>query len=248
MRSLKQFVGTIASPLVIAMLLMICAWLFRRMTWLRAARISLVGSVLVAWLGSTPLVGALLLAPLESQYPPPSRAEYAGVRLVVVLGSYYAPVEGLPVSSLLDDEGIRRAVEGIRLQRLLPDSILVVSGGAPNPEEAPAIGAARLARELGVDPQSIRLLPDALDTREEAREIARLIGDQPFLLITSAAHMPRAMTWMQRAGMRPIAAATSFRTANMRLRWNSCLPSAGGLRMTELAVHEYLGLLAQRLG
>ena len=87
-------------------------------------------------------------------------------------------------------------------------------------------------------------LPGSLDTSEEALHVARLMGSTPFLLVTSAYHMRRAMKLMQRAGAQPIAAPTGYLARNRRLGWDMVVPSSNALRRTERALHEYQGLLA----
>jgi uncharacterized SAM-binding protein YcdF (DUF218 family) len=87
------------------------------------------------------------------------------------------------------------------------------------------------------------VLNKGLDTAQEARAVAVQLGTAPFLLVTSAAHMPRAMRQMKRAGAQPIPAPTGQLTGRPR-GWDSWLPSSAGLGRTERALHEYLGLAA----
>lgn len=52
---------------------------------------------------------------------------------------------------------------------------------------------ARVAQSLGVPREQI-ITPDLpKDTEEEAAAVKQAIGDAPFLLVTSASHLPRAM-------------------------------------------------------
>lgn len=53
--------------------------------------------------------------------------------------------------------------------------------------------AARVAESLGVPRRDIVVLDRPVDTEQEAAQVAKLIGRQPFLLVTSANHLPRAM-------------------------------------------------------
>jgi uncharacterized SAM-binding protein YcdF (DUF218 family) len=246
---LKQIVAAAAQPLTIALLLAVLALVLgllrrrRLMLW----TIALAGTI--AYVGSITPVAGLLLRPLEASFAPLRDSDVpAAIKYIVVLGSGYSPSEGYSVTAALDREGLVRVIEGIRLQRLVSTARLVVSGGAPPGRAAPAAGYALLARSLGVDPAALIVLDDALDTDDEARELVELIGAEPFLLVTSAYHMPRAVREMQRAGARPIAAPAGqlvlpTSKATMR-RW---LPSSSGAFGTERAVHEYLGLMASRM-
>jgi uncharacterized SAM-binding protein YcdF (DUF218 family) len=157
------------------------------------------------------------------------------------------PRAGLPLTAALDEDGLARVVEGIRLKHRVAAK-LILSGGAPPGQTPSALGYAALARSLGVDDSSIVVISDPLDTRQEAAAVAALLGTSPFLLVTSAYHMPRAMWLMERAGARPIPAPTGQRANRSRASWREWLPSGGGLRKTERALHEYVGLAALAVG
>jgi len=204
---------------------------------------------LLAYLASTSMVGTALLAPLEHLYPPLDTARAAGVRDIVVLGSGYTPHDNIPVSGALDADGLARIVEGVRLARLRPDARLLVSGGAPPGFTPGALGYARMAAELGVPPSDLVVRDHALDTAQEAQDVAALLGRSPFILVTSAYHMPRAMRLMRRAGANPLAAPTGqFLHEPGGIERLGLIPGSHGLRETEAALHEYLGLAAISLG
>jgi uncharacterized SAM-binding protein YcdF (DUF218 family) len=239
----KQFVGALTHPGTVAFALVLAGLALRRFGRTRPGTALLICGALFAWLASTPLIGRWLLAPLESQYPP-LREIPTDVHYVVVLGSSYMPGRGLPVTAAIDDAGLKRLVEGVRLHRLIPGSRLVVSGGAAPGAEAPAVGNFLLAQALGVPSNSIVQLLDPLDTRGEAAAVSNLTRSARFLLVTSASHMPRAVAYMRLAGGQPVAAPTGHRIVATGFHPMALIPSAGGLRMTEDAFHEYLGWLA----
>ena len=194
-------------------------------------------------------MGDALLGPLEREYPPLQDGSLPAVGYVVVLGSGYEPRDGIPVTAALDEDGLVRIVEGVRLMRRLGAVKLVVSGGAPPGRTPPAFGYAKLARGLGVDDASLVVLSGSLDTSAEARSVAALLGAAPFILVTSAYHMPRAMRLMERAGAHPFPAPTGqLVNESANGGWSSLLPTSGGLGKTERALHEYLGLAALAVG
>ena len=100
-----------------------------------------------------------------------------------------------------------------------------------------------MARDLGIPDASVIVLQDGLNTAQEARDIFQHLGAVPFLLVTSAVHMPRAMRQMQRVGAHAIPAPTG-QLAGRPVGLDSVLPSSAGLDRTEHALHEYLGLAA----
>jgi uncharacterized SAM-binding protein YcdF (DUF218 family) len=250
MHLVKHCVALFSAPLVVALLLAIAAAAFRLGGRRRSSTALFVLAAVTAYTSSTAVVGNGLLGPLEREYPPFREDQsLPTVKWIVVLGGDYAPRAGISVTAALDPDGLVRIVEGVRLARKYPGMRLLVSGGAPAGRAAPAQGYAELARDLGIEDSSLLLSDKPLDTGEEARAVAQLLGDQPFLLVTSAYHMPRAMRQMRRAGVRalPVPAEQLVNPAP-GIDWRELLPNSGGLRKTERAFHEYLGLLAMTVG
>jgi uncharacterized SAM-binding protein YcdF (DUF218 family) len=109
---------------------------------------------------------------------------------------------------------------------------------------------AAAARELGVDPQHTIVGPLARDTREEALALRHLIGARPFVLVTSAAHMPRSMALFRKVGLHPIASPGDYKIRSIgaqRVQLNHFFPQADALHNATAAVHEYLGMLWSKL-
>jgi uncharacterized SAM-binding protein YcdF (DUF218 family) len=250
---LKTFVGALASPLAVAFVLALVALACRLCGRRRLSSALLASGLAVAYLGSVPIVGDILLVPLEARYPALSESALAPAQVtdIVVLGSSYSPRETLPVTATLDQEGLARIAEGVRLALRFPAARLVVSGGAARDEKASARGYARFAREFGIAADRLVVLDRPRDTAQEADEIVALLGKQKFILVTSAFHMPRAMVLMESAGASPVPAPTSQHTAGSVVVGDLAelfFPSSLGLRNTERALHEYLGLAAKALG
>jgi uncharacterized SAM-binding protein YcdF (DUF218 family) len=103
---------------------------------------------------------------------------------------------------------------------------------------------ADLALALGVLPKHIHIDPVSKDTKDQAKHLSGVLGKAPFFLVTSAAHMPRAVALFQKQGTHPLPAPTGFMSTARRFRLT--LPNAKALRRTEFAFHEYLGLLWAR--
>jgi uncharacterized SAM-binding protein YcdF (DUF218 family) len=218
--------------------------------WLRGHRrpasLLWVAAAGIAYVCSLVPVGEALLLPLESQFQPVTRpASLPPVHYIVVLGSGYVPRSGVSPVAALDCDGLRRLVEAVRIMRAVPGARLVLSGGAPVGRVPSALGYAQLAVDLGLDATSLMVLTAPVNTDGEAHAIAAAVGSQPFLLITSAWHMPRAMRLMNRVHAHAIPLPTAQLTGiACGPRWFCLLPSSAGLRETESAIHEYLGLAA----
>lgn len=242
---LKQLVGALATPLMCGFLIAFAGAIVRLCGWRRISAALWIGAASLVYLSATAPVADALLGPLEHRFSgiddvrnlPP-------VRYIVVLGSGYAPRDGIPITAALREDSLARIAEGVRLMRKVHGASLVVSGGASGHETATAIGYAQFAVDFGVDSDSIVKLDKSLDTADEAGSIVAVVGKSPFILVTSAYHMPRAVRLMQLAGMQPIPAPTAQRTTGqVDFGARGWLPSSESLRKTERALHEYLGLM-----
>jgi uncharacterized SAM-binding protein YcdF (DUF218 family) len=241
--------GALSKPLLLALILSGAGLLLIRGPRRRLGLWLVSAGAVVAYLASTPLVGNASLGFLERQYPSFEAAQAIGVRNIVVLGSSYEPHDHIPISGALDADGLARIVEGVRLARLRPNSRMLLSGGAPPGFTPTAYGYAQLAADLGIERSAVIIMDRALDTGQEAREVAAALGRSPFILVTSAYHMPRAMLLMRGAGANPVPAPTGqlVHTQHGFERFG-LIPGSRGLRKTEAALHEYLGLAAVSLG
>jgi uncharacterized SAM-binding protein YcdF (DUF218 family) len=249
----KKIVGLFCSPICFCLGILIlglfCLWATRRQ---RMGKVLVtLGTVLLLLLSNSFLSSRLLL-PLEQQYPAllqPEKISWEGgksgtsPKWIVVLGGGHRSDPSLPANSQISAAALGRVVEGVRLHKAVPGSKLLLSGGAvfdPVPE---AEVMAQIAVLLGVRPQDVRLEPDSLDTADQAELIAKMVGREQFILVTSAAHMPRSMALFKRRGLQPIPAPADFRAPNTPssglVRF---IPEAGSLGQTQTALHEYLGL------
>jgi uncharacterized SAM-binding protein YcdF (DUF218 family) len=243
---LKHIVAALITPLTLGLAVFVVAALFRLIKRGRIALWLAVVGATVSYVGALKPVGDALLGPLERQYPPIADDQLPdSVSAIVVLGSGYSPRGNVPVTGALAEDGLVRIVEGVRLTRHFQSAQLIVSGGAPIGLTPSALGYAILAHELGVPDPSIVVLDKARDTDEEAHSISKLLGGIPFVLVTSAYHMPRAMRLIGRLGARAIPVPTGQQTGTESANYLSwLLPSSVGLERTERALHEYLGLAA----
>lgn len=117
------------------------------------------------------------LEELERRYPPLdiekiAETEQRQIRFVVVLGSSNTTDPALPESNQLDTASLYRLVEGIRLQRQLPQTFLILSGGANQDPRANAAVAGRVAESLGMDSGRLVIEERPHDTAEEAKNVA----------------------------------------------------------------------------
>jgi len=170
------------------------------------------------------------------------------VKYIVVLAGGHNSDPSIPISGRLYCHPLIRLMEGIRVFRQNPGSRLVLSGcGAFDPvPEANVL--ADVARFLGIDKKDMILESGSYDTKDQARLIKQIVGSQPFVLVTSAIHMPRSMALFRKQGMYPIPApAGQTARARQSLTPGSFFPNSTSLENSSNAFHEYLGLIWARL-
>lgn len=188
-----------------------------------------------------------LLATLEN-HPPVDPGRLREAQAIVVLGAGLnrnAPEYGAPTVSRLALERVRY---GARLARVSGLPVLV-SGGPPwagGPAEAQAM-ADTMQQDFGVAPRWLETA--ARDTRDNATQSAALLrshGIRRVILVSHAWHMRRAVPEFVAAGLDPIPAPTGF-ASSVPLGIFAFLPSDIGVANGYYALHEWLGILAQRL-
>jgi uncharacterized SAM-binding protein YcdF (DUF218 family) len=251
---LKKFVSFWLMPLPFCLTLLVAGLIF--LLWTRRARFGrgllLAGTALLL-IFSNKFVSMSLVRPLEARYPAipeilsdsPLPRDLAACRYVVVLGSGNGDLPGLSATNQLSVSGLARITEGVRVLRLLPAARLIVSGPAEYTDHpSHAVVLARAAESLGIDRRRVSYIDQARDTEEESLAVQRLVGGEPFAVVTSAWHMPRSIALFRHAGMNPLPAPADY-TARRgdSLRLDNFLWDVSSLERSTWAIRERLGYL-----
>lgn len=246
--SLKKFIGGMLLPLPFLLLLIgvaiLLLWFSR---WQKTAKSLLTAGWLVLLLLSLQPIADGLLKPVESDYP-----TWRGgpqVQYIVVLGGGYTWNPQWAPSSNLINNSLPRVTEGVRLWLANPGATLIFTGANAigNPVSTAEAGA-RVAESLGVPRGAIVTLDTPKDTEEEAAAVAKMIGDAPFLLVSSASHLPRAIIFFQHQGLNPLPAPANQMAITSALNpWERVIPSPLWLMHSERASYETIGRIWQWL-
>jgi len=215
----------------------------------RAAKRLLVASVaFVLIVGITP-VSEALLRPLETRFS--ARPQILAPAGIIVLGG--AEDAGATAATGLPEvnDAAERFLAGLTLARRFPDAQLVFSGGSGQlfgDRLSGADVAAQIFDDMGVLQQRVLLERRSRNTAENAAFTLALIEDReagPWVLVTSAFHMPRALGSFCAAGWSGIIPyPVDFRAAASRgPSWDF----AGRLYGLNVALKEWVGLAAYRL-
>lgn len=208
--------------------------------WRAAGRALAVAALLLLLAASLPAVALALLRTLEP--PPLTPAAARGAQAIVILGGgrNRGAIEwgGVTVSSFT----LQRLRYGAHLARETGLPVMVTGG-----REEGELMADILRREFGLPVRWEDA--DSRTTYDNARFAAaalRPLGIERVLLVTDAWHMPRAARVFERAGLRPIAAATGYLAARPFSLYH-LVPNPESLRHTQIALREHVAGLWYRL-
>lgn len=236
---LKKFVTFFVEPLGIWLMLFAVGIFFLFVNKNRLSKIFLTLSFWLLLLFSYQPFSNFLLNNLENQYPKYDFKE--DVKYIHVLGGGHNDDNSQPLSSNISGSGAKRVLEGVLIHLQTPGSKLIFTGYEGDTNIPNAQINAKLAIALGVKEENIVINPKPKDTQEEAVFIKNTLGHEAFVLVTSATHMPRAMKLFKSLGLNPIPAPTDFHKDEFSDFFNA--PDIDSLKNSQIAIHEYIGIL-----
>jgi len=207
--------------------------------------------VLLAVCGFSPL-GDLLLHPLEARFPPWDPARGAPDGIVVLGGAIDADLSA-DHGTVVFARAADRVIEAAALARQYPKARIIFSGGSANLIDGGAREAdyaAAIFERLGVAKDRLILERRSRNTMENAefsKELAAPKNGERWLLVTSAFHMPRSVGIFRKVGFPVEPYPVDWRTGRSTDLMEFSPFVLDGLERTEIAVREYLGLVAYRI-
>ena len=237
----------LTDPLFWVVLILAVGFLTMRRRPLAARRWVGCGLLLLVLLGWRALPDRLMHA-LETWHPPASQAASAYAGVVVLGGSFERASLQTGHSSVQLNAQAERLTEAVALARAYPDLPIIFTGGCVDTGEgcvAEAELAQRFFSQMGLAADRVRFESASRTTFENAHLTAQLPGvnkAQPWLLLTSAWHMPRAMAAFRAQGWNVTPWPADFRS-NANMPWTAYSLTLGA-RQWQVALHECLGLLA----
>ena len=205
-----------------------------------------IGSLLYAIIGISPL-GYVLMLPLEERFTQWDSSLGAPTGLIV-LGGMINPYLSLARGEVALSDAAERVTAAVALARRYPGARVVFSGGSARPGgPSEAASAQTLFESLGISRDRILLETSSRNTAENAIFTKELLNPKPgerWLLVTSAAHMPRAMGVFRKADFLVEAYPVDWQTTGRSDLFSMFGTPADGLRLFDAAVHEWVGLLA----
>jgi len=213
----------------------------------------------LTWMALLALVAAcwtsgpeLLVRTLESRHPRPAAVDMQQQVGIVVLGGALSSPELWDSHRQVGlNEQAERMTEAVALMRQYPHLRLLFTGGIASLSATGATEAARAQvffESMGVDPARVLYEQASRNTYENALYSAALPGvdkQQPWLLLTSAFHMPRSMGVFRTTGWNVTPWPVDYRTVAHDSWFDFSVRTGPGL--WTLALHEWLGMAAYRI-
>jgi len=233
-------IGIVFELLIIALLLL---WKRKR----RSGIFFVVTAVAVLWVSSMPIVANTVLGKLEQRYPAVIFSEIPDSKCLVVLGGAIEPVQPPRLDiNLLDSAD--RISKTASLYRTGKAAVVIVSGGNQpwSPKlKSEAVETRTLLVAWGVPADAIVVDETSRNTYENAFNSINLMresGCTKPLLVTSAAHMTRAVASFARFGVEVFPVSADVRAVRtLRLTVFDFIPDIRALEMTTNAMREWVG-------
>ncbi len=226
--ALKKILSAILMPLSIGLILgLLGLWFLYKNSFKKAKIFLTISFIWIATVSYVPFSN-MLISPLENNYKQLQNMPN-NVKYILLLGG--------------DREN--RGWEALRLYHKIDGLKIITSGYEDHGTVPEAIKTANILKQLGIPSEDIIIHDKPRDTKEEAIKTKELLGTQPFILITSSYHMPRAIALFKKEGLNPIAAPTDFKIKDSDRALSA--PDGYALNKTDQAWHEYLGLLWSKL-
>jgi uncharacterized SAM-binding protein YcdF (DUF218 family) len=245
----SKIFGFFATPSNLVMSIGIVGLLLLPTRFARAGRrLAFASLIALAILGLSPLGNALIL-PLEDRFPAWNAADGAPAG-IVVLGGSLSPHVSAARNEVALNEAAERLTVAAELALRYPHARIVFSGGSGAlifGEGAEAEFAVRVFESFGIPRSRVTLEDRSRNTLENAilsKDLARPEPGERWLLVTSAYHMPRAIGIFRKAGFAVEPYPVDWRTSGNEDALRP-FPTVGeGLRRTDTAVREWVGLAA----
>lgn len=241
---LHKLLPLLLSPIVVVILL--AAW----GAW-RKRRGPMLLALLLLYLASMPIVAKSLVRLSEQDAVRLTAASQPRVDAIVVLSGMLKTVASSD-GTTTEWGDFDRFLGGVELYQAARANRLIFTAGALpwQPKAIPeGVYLKQFAERMGIPAGHMEVSDLAGNTEQEARAVRRLMPDnQPsILLVTSAFHMPRAVHTFRHAGFEVHPYPVDFLSSVAERTPMDYLPSAHDLRLTDIAVREWIGRAYYRL-
>ena len=222
------------------------AWAWRKSNS-RRRLIPAISFFALLWIFCMPLTSNLALGTLEWGYPPGQQYP-RDMRMIVVLSGGITYGDELVTRAELSNDTVQRCLAAAELYHAGAGKKLLLSGGKVDPSNVgPQLADAmkQLMKRLQVPGHEMLLEETSRSTYENAVESARILKQHNIdkaILVTDAAHLPRATRCFRKQGIEVLPWGCRYRSRPLRFTPMLIVPNASAAQGTVAAIHEWLGL------
>ncbi len=245
---LSKLIGVLVEPILHPLLLAAAGWILR--IWSRKiAYYCFIAACILPCIYSLSAFSTLVMRPLENAIPPAPSEQIATADGIVILGGYTG--SGIVAESrnqFTASGAIERLLEGLYLHKSFPEKPIWITGfsGSLIPTGwSEAENTKAILDALQFTSDKIKFENRARNTYQNAIytfEAAQPSPNQKWVLITSAAHMPRAAGAFRAAGWPDMLyLPTDYRTRKSGFSW--AFAPQENFSILSSAFHEYVGIL-----
>ena len=246
---LSKTLWLLAAPSNLLALIAFFGALLALTRWRRTGlTLAITGSALLLLLGFLP-IGRLIVEPLETRFPKWVE-DGRPIDGVIVLGGPVAPVQSKAWNTLALGNGAERIIAMADLARRYPSAKVVFTGGVGNLFGAQFSEASALKAhlsELGLAQDRIIFEENSKNTYENAIFTKKMLNPstgQRWLLVTSAAHMPRSVGLFRKAGFPVEPYPVDWTTAPGEDQAAIYMTVSDGIGTVDSGIREWIGLVA----
>ncbi len=193
-----------------------------------------------------------LLNLLEYRYPPlctdsGTCGDIDGVRYIVVLDSSLIHDKVIHVEKQMLYLNLSNLIEGIRLYKKINNAeLLLLRVSTKYTKIIDTKLMSNIARSS--DNTNIRTKDDFQNTYDVALFLKQTLNDTKFILVASASHIPRTVGLLKGLSMNPIPAPANYLVLpNDGFHIKKMLPDSQSLTICMVALHEYFGLVKDKI-
>ena len=246
----RKFVGCLCMPLGLLWLGLLLGTVvaISQRRWLLTGLLS--SAVVIFSLGCSSWVGDSLMQRLEAAIPRPANVDVANVEAIFVLGG--STSLGSNGDAYINQAG-DRVLLAARLFHLGKTPRLIASGsGFPGIDATRDLGeeTATIWRQLGIPATAIETLPGPINTRQEIeayRALCTARGWTNVAVITSAWHLPRALSLGRSIGFNFVPLGADWRSETIPFSLLTMVPTGHGAERVQVACWEWLGVIVNSL-
>ena len=243
METVKEILTHFLSPLVLFFVAQVVSFLCVLLQRNQTASIISLASIAMLFIASIPVLTTDALRAKENKFAPldSGKLDSIDAEVIAVLGTGFPSRRGFPANSEISPELLARLVEGVRISRSLPDARMVVFVPGKGTQQEKEASLLSMCRILAIDHEQVDLVTGARNLAGEALSVqARTSG--AVVVVTSARHLPRAMSAFEGAGIESIAAPTHYEIppakSGMAGFYSQWIPSTRGLWQTRTWIAE----------